>query len=1161
MPKIKDFVHLHVHSHYSILDGLSKIDELLDKAKTLGQSALALTDHGVMYGAVEFFFKAKEKGIKPIIGSEIYLAPNTMEGRTKEDTNPYHLVLLAKNKEGYKNLMHLLTLAHLKGYYYRPRVDKKLLQKYSQGLIALTACLQGEIPRLILAKNQKKLKTALKFYKETFGDDFYLEVQNHPNMSDQEKVNRQMFKLSKKFNIKVVATQDSHYLNEDDLEAHETLLCIQTGTLLSDQNRMSMAQDKFHLSSTEEMYGAFKETPEVLVNSLEIAEKINLEIKAAEILLLPKFPLPKDYTPESYLEELVFRGLAWRYGKMSREKAQSHKAIKTKVSQEIIDRVNYELSVIEKTGYASYLLIVADFVNYAKNNGIMVGPGRGSAAGSIICYLLGITDIDPLKYGLIFERFLNSERISPPDIDIDFADNRRDEVIQYVRKKYGEDKVAQIATFGKMESRQAVRDVARVEGLSYSEGDRIAKVIPFGSKLKDALNLSPELRKMYENEDQVKRVIDLAQRLEGVVRQTGIHAAGVVIAPEKLFNFAPLQRAPKGELAITTHYSMYDLEKLGLAKMDFLGLSNLTIIQQALRVIRKIHNKEIDLSRLPLNDKKSFKLLSEGRTVGVFQFSSDGMRRYLKQLKPTEIEDLIAMVALYRPGPMAFIPQYIAGKHHPEIKYLHPKLESILKETFGIAVYQEEVLEIARQLAGFSYGEADILRRAIGKKIKKLLIEQKKKMIKGMIRNGLRRGTARKIWEFIQPFARYGFNKSHAAGYAMIAYITAYLKANYPSEFMSALLTSDQEDLDKVARDISECESMGISVLPPDVNESFVEFGVMKKTGDIRFALAAIKNIGEIPARAIVEERKNNGNYKNLEDFVKRLSNVLNKKILESLIKSGGLDNFGDRQMLLSNLDTILKFCSACFKKSNNSQIDLFGQGKESIFKENLKLEQSGEASEQQKMSWERELLGIYLSLHPLDKYEKLLKALPYQIKDLVHKRENTSVLVVGVISNIQKIYTRNQELMLFIRLEDKSGSVELLAFPRILDQFGEVFQLDEVIGVKGRLSFKERGEKTQEPKVIVERAKKASEIKINHEPKINSESQKLYIKINSYSRPLMESLKNILANHPGKMKTYLIIREQGRNQELSLKEGTKKSVKLLKNLRSLVGKENVFLS
>ncbi|MCD6194711.1 DNA polymerase III subunit alpha [bacterium] len=1155
-----EFVHLHVHSHYSILDGLGKIDSLVEKAKKLKQKAVALTDHGVMYGAVEFFLKAKEAGIKPIIGSEVYLAPKSMEDKSREDTNPYHLVLLAKNEEGYKNLMHLLTLAHLKGYYYKPRIDKKTLKKYAKGLIALSACLQGEIPRLILSGAQDKLKKSLDFYQEVFGKDFYLEIQHHPNIEEQAKVNQEIVKIAKKLGIKVVATQDAHYLDIEDKEAHEALLCIQTGRFLSDKDRMSMAEDNFHLASTEEMAEAFKEYPQVLKNTLEVAEKIELEIKPSGKLLLPKFPLPKGYTAEKYLRELALRGLRWRYGSWSREKAQASESNNFEVSKEVMDRLNYELSIIEKTGYASYFLIVADFINFAKNKGIAVGPGRGSAAGSLVSYLLGITDIDPLRYGLIFERFLNPERVSPPDIDIDFADDRRDEVIQYVRHKYGEDKVAQIATFGKMESRQVVRDVARVMGLSYSDGDRIAKAIPFGSKLEEALEVSPELKKMYESEDQVQKVVDLAKRLEGVVRQTGIHAAGVVIAPEELPNFTPLQRAPKGDLSITTQYSMYDIEKLGLVKMDFLGLSNLSIIQQALRVIAKTKDTKIDISNLPLEDKKTFKLLSQGYTVGVFQLSSEGMRRYLKQLKPSQFEDLIAMVALYRPGPIEFIPQYIAGKHGAEVKYLHPKLESILQETYGIAVYQEQVLEIARQLGGFTYGEADILRRAVGKKIKELLLEQKKKLISGMLKNGVNKGVAKKIWEFIQPFARYGFNKSHAAGYAMIAYITAYLKANYPSEFMSALLTADQEDLDKIARDIAECERMGIKVLPPDVNESFVEFGVVKDTGDIRFALAAIKNIGETPAEVIVEERKKNGAYKTLEDFLKRLSPIINKKILESLIKAGALDSFAERQLLLHNLEKLLRYASSFARRNQSNQTDLFGMSEKPILKENLDLEPVEPASESQKMSWERELLGIYLSLHPLDNHKKLLKSLPYQIKDLAQMPENKQVIAVGVITEIQKIYTRSQELMLFVRIEDKTASVEALVFPKVLQEFGDVFQMDSVIGIKGRLTFKERGERTTEPKIIVEKAKRAEhiQIKTNAKKLDTPQRQALILKLSHYSRPLMESLKNIITSQKGDLPVYLVVRENGIDKEIRLRQGVNCSKKLLKEMRSLLGKENV---
>ncbi|MCD6422126.1 DNA polymerase III subunit alpha [bacterium] len=1155
--KDKDFVHLHVHSHYSILDGLAKIDDLVAKVKELGQPAVALTDHGVMYGAVEFYQKAKEAGVKPIIGSEIYISPRSMYDKTKEDLNPYHLVLLAKNEEGYRNLMHLLTKAHLEGHFYKPRVDRETLKKYASGLIALSACLQGEIPRLILAKNEKKLIDALKFYREVFGEDFYLEVQWHPNIEEQERVNREIYKLAKKYGIKLVATQDVHYLDLEDKEAHEALLCIQTGSVLSEKNRMSMAEDNYHLASTKEMAEAFKEIPEALKNTREIAEKINFELKTSEKLLLPKFPLPKGYSPDEYLRELALRGLRWRYGTLSREEAQAQKSEEFEVPKEIMDRLNYELKVIRETGYASYFLIVADFVNFAKNRGIAVGPGRGSAAGSLVSYLLGITDIDPLKYGLIFERFLNPERVSPPDIDIDFADNRRDEVIQYVRQKYGEDKVAQIATFGKMESRQVVRDVARVLGLSYAEGDRIAKAIPFGTKLKDALEISPELRKMYEEEENVRRVIELAKRLEGVVRQTGIHAAGVVIAPEPLPNFTPLQRAPKGELAITTQYSMYDLEKLGLVKMDFLGLSNLTIIQQTLRVVRKTRRKEIDVSKIPLDDKKTYQLISEGKTVGVFQLSSEGMRRYLKQLRPSKFEDLIAIVALYRPGPMEYIPQYIAGKHGAEVKYLHPKLEPILKETYGIAVYQEQILEIARQLAGFSYGEADILRRAVGKKIKELLLEQKKKLFAGMLKNGIDKKTAEKIWEFIQPFARYGFNKSHAAGYAMIAYITAYLNANFPSEFMSALLTADQEDLDKVARDIAECERMGVKVLPPDVNESFVEFGVVKETGDIRFALSAIKNIGEVPAEAIVEERKKNGPYQSLEDFLKRLAPILNKKILESLIKSGALDRFEERQKLWVNLDNLLKFASSYAKKANSAQADLFGLAGQPIVVEKLKLEGAEPASETQKMAWEREYLGIYLSTHPLDRYEKLLKALPYRIKDLPKMPEGKEVLAIGVISEIQKVYTRSRELMLFVRLEDKTSSVELLVFPRVLQEFGEVFAIDRVIGVKGRLTFKERGERSTEPKIIVEKAKPAEEIKINQNHSSPS-FQAVILCLPKVSRSLLEPLKGLLRQNVGPTPVYLRLNDNGAEKEIRLRQGIKLSDKVLRELKTLLGEENV---
>lgn len=1168
MTKTKpNFVHLHVHSHYSILDGLTKIDDLIQKVKDLSQSAVALTDHGVMHGVFEFYHKAKDAGVKPIIGCEIYLAPHSMEGKTREDVNTYHLVLLAKNEKGYKNLMELVTRAHLRGYYYKPRIDKKLLAKHSEGLIALTACLQGEIPRLILAKRPKQLKKAINFYKKTFGKDFYLEVQHHPNLEDQAKVNSAIFVLAKKENLKVVATQDSHYLDISDQEAHEALLCVQTGTFVSEANRMSMASDHFHLTSSEEMAEAFSDHPEVLINTLEVADKINLEIKSSEKLLLPKFPIPKNYTPETYLRELALRGLSWRYGGKSREEAMKHQSMPIKVDQKVKDRLNYELRVINKTGYASYYLIVADFCNWARDHNIAVGPGRGSGAGSLIAYLVGITDINPLTYGLIFERFLNPERISPPDFDIDLADDRRDEVIQYVRKKYGEDHVAQICTFGKMESKQAVRDVARVLGYPYLDGDRIAKAIPFGFKLDKALAESRELRNMYEKEEKVQKIIDLAKRLEGVVRQVGIHAAGVVIAPQTITNFVPLQKAPKGDLSVITQYPMDDIGKLGLVKMDFLGLSNLTIIQQALKVIHKLNGIKIDIENLPLNDKKTYKLFSRGNTIGVFQFSSDGMRRYLRELKPSIFEDLIAMVALYRPGPMDSIPDFIAGKHgRRKITYLHPRLKPILDKTYGVIVTQDQVLDIARNFAGFTYGEADILRKAVGKKIHKLLIEQKKKFIEGAIKNGATKDVAIKVWDFIEPFASYGFNKAHAAGYAMIAYITGYLKANYPSEFMSALLTSDQEDLDKVARDISECESLGIKVLPPDVNKSFVGFGVDKESGDISFALAAIKNIGATPAKIIVEERKKQGEFKSLEDFLKRLAPFLNKKIIESLAKCGALDQFGERQQLLNNMDNILKFAQALARKGLGNQADLFGSGNNKLIEEKLNLESTQDASEREKMAWERELLGIYLSVHPLDEYKKILDNFPYHVADLRKFSEDKEVMAFGVLSRIQKVNTRNGEIMLFCKLEDKTGSVELLVFPRVLEEFGEVFQLDEVIGVRGRLSFKERGQKTIEPKIIVNRARRAIDIKINTKVKNKNEKlikkskhkNNLYLRITDYSKTLIASLKGLLQKNAGSVPVYLIINDKGLEKQLRLREGVELNDLLLNDLKSLLGEESV---
>ncbi len=1119
------FIHLHVHSHYSLLDGLAKIDELIAKAKEYDMPAIALTDHGVMYGAIEFYTKAKAAGIKPIIGIEAYLARQSRFDKNPHfNEKPFHLVLLAKNYQGYQNLIKLTTKAHLEGFYYKPRIDWELLRDYSQGLIALSACPQGEIPQAILEKKLEKAEELIHKYQETFGkENFYLEVQDHPHNKDQVLINKALFSLSKKLSVPLVATNDVHYLNPEDDEAQDVLLCLQTKKKKEDKDRMSMLGDDFSFRSPDSMINAFKEHPEAIANTEKIAESCNLEIELEKIKL-PHFPLPNGQTPDEYLRKLTFENLKKKYKKTKDAEAQ----------------LKYELEVIKQTGYASYFLIVQDFVNWAKEREIIVGPGRGSAAGSIVSYLLNITNVDPLKYGLIFERFLNPERVTMPDIDLDFADNRRNEVIDYVAEKYGHDHVSQIITFGTMAARAAVRDVGRVLNFPYGFCDKIAKLIPMLSTLENALNSVPELKELYQQDEGARKIIDMAKKLEGVNRHASTHACGVLITPEPLDHYVPLQRASSSDKTIISQYDMKSVEKIGLLKMDFLGLKNLTLLQEAIKKIKITKNIDIDIEKIPLDDKKTFKLLQNGRTTGVFQLESSGMKRYLKQLKPTCFEDIIAMVALYRPGPMEFIPQYIAGKQKKiKIKYLHPKLKPILSKTYGIAVYQEQILQIARDLAGFSLGEADILRRAIGKKIGKLLKEQKKKFINGCIKNGIKKETAEKIFTFIEPFAGYGFNKAHATCYAMIAYQTAYLKANYPTEFMAALLISDQQDTERITIEVEECKQMGIEVLPPDINESFEDFTVVKgaKKPTIRFGLLAIKNVGSHIAEVIIKEREANGPFKSLADFLRRIQDKdLNKKSLESLIKSGSLDNLGERNQMLENIDQLLQFARLSKKEKENGQKSLFAS--QAPINTTLKLKPANPAPIEQKLSWEKKLLGIYISRHPMDDF------LPY-IKEFItpcaHLSLNNQrrVKIAGVITKVQRVLTRSNEIMLFVKIEDSSGSIETLIFPSLYKQNPSLWQEDKILIVNGRLS-----DKDGTIKLIAE---DYSELTLDNIKKIRKEIsslEKKEIKEERIEKPIseiklmlsqeilkdtakIEAIKEVIKKYPGNLPLYLIIKDK----------------------------------
>src|SRR3989344_2533146 len=912
------FVHLHTHSHYSLLDGLSKIDDLVARTKELGMEALAITDHGVMYGVVEFYQKAKKAGIKPIIGMEAYVAENMYDKRTNESGKNYsHLVLLAATNEGYSNLIKLTTAGHLEGFYYKPRIDKELLRQHSAGLIGLSACLGGEISRALLAKQYDKAKRIALEYLNIFGkNNFFLEIQRHPNIEEQEIVTQEMLRLSRDTGIPLVATQDAHYLRSEDNQAHDVLLAIQTDSRVDEAGRLSMRNDDYSLLSPDTMVEKFSDFPDALEQTVRIADRCNVEI-TLDKLQLPEFPLPSGESAGQYLKEFIEKKLSSRYG--------------NSISTEISQRVDYELEVIRKTGFASYVLIVADFVNWAREHGIIVGPGRGSAAGSIVSYILGITNIDPIRYNLLFERFLNPERVSQPDIDLDFDDARRDEVLNYVREKYGADRVAQIITFGTMAARGGIRDAGRALGFSYDFCDKLAKLIPFNPQQGDkngylarCIEDVQELRQLYNTNPDVKTLIAAAIKLEGVARHASTHACAVVIAPRSLTEYLPLQRDTKGG-NIITQYDMHAVESLGLLKMDFLGLANLTIIQNCLQLIKQQHGIAIDIDTIPLDDKNAFRILQKAQSTGVFQLEGQGMKRYLKDLKPTEIEDIIAMISLYRPGPMELIPEYIASKHGKKaIVYLHPKLEPVLASTNGIMIYQEQLMAAAQALAGFTLPQADTLRKAVGKKIKKLLQEQKDKVINGCQANGVSTEIAEQFWKLIEPFDRYGFNKSHAVSYAMISYQTAYLKAHYPVEFMAAWLNSASGDIERTALLIEECRDMEIEVKAPEINESNERFAVVGKN-NIRFGLAAVKNVGVNIVKAIIEERERNGKFKNIEEFVSRVQHRdLNKKSLESLAKCGALDGLGERAVLLASIDKLLEFSRESQRNVASGQISLF---------------------------------------------------------------------------------------------------------------------------------------------------------------------------------------------------------------------------------------------
>ena len=1034
------FTHLHVHSHYSLLDGLPKIDELLDYVKELGMDSVALTDHGVMYGAVEFYKKAKARGLKPIIGCEVYTAFEGMDQkRPNIDAKRYHLILLVKNEQGYKNLVKLVTKAHLEGFYYKPRIDDELLAKHSEGLIGLSACVQGKIPRLLLSNQLEQAEELAKKYEGFFGKgNFYLEIQHHPNIPEQATANERIITLSKKTGIPLVATNDIHYLRADDAEAQDVLMLINTGADANDPERLTMKGSDFSMFRPEKMAEYFKDTPSALENTQKIVEACDFNFELGKTKL-PLFLVPEGKTPEQFLEDLSWQGLKNRFGENPEPK--------------IVERLKYELSVIEKTGFAGYFLIVQDFVNWAKQNRIVVGPGRGSAGGSLVAYLTNITNVDPLKHNLLFERFLNPERISLPDIDLDFADRRRDEVIKYVAQKYGSDHVSQIITFGTMAARAVIRDVGRALNYTYSYCDQMAKMIPTGMDLSETLEKVSEFSDLYQSDIQAKKLIDLAKKLEGVARHASTHACGVVISADPLTDLVPLQRPTQEDGNIISQYEMHSIEDLGLLKMDFLGLKNLTIIEDTLARIYVLHNElKIDIENIPFDDAKTYKLLQDALTTSVFQMESDGFKRYLKELKPTVFEDLIAMVALYRPGPMQFIPDYIERKHGKQkIEYLHPKLEPILKETYNICIYQEQLMKIAQEICGFSLGEADILRKAVGKKIKELLNAQEHKFIDGAVKNGVNKKIAEELWQWILPFASYGFNKSHSAAYATIAYQTAYLKAHYPVEFMASVLTSEKADVERIAFLIDECKKMEVEVLPPNINESLKNFTVVPDKNQIRFGLLAVKNVGTNIIDAIVEERKNKGPFASITDFIYRVqSKDLNKKSMEALIKAGAFDAFAERNQLLTNLERLLEISRENNKSKETNQMGLFGATK--ISNNDIKLQEAKPASNFEKLGWEKELLGLYVSSHPLYDFRKIFETKTTAISKIDAGYVDKKIILGGIISSIKKIITKNGKPMLFMKLEDLTSKMEVVIFPNLLERNPTALQENKIVFVAGRV-------------------------------------------------------------------------------------------------------------
>jgi DNA polymerase-3 subunit alpha len=1129
MRQHSDYVPLHLHTEYSLLDGSIKIDELAELASHYRMPAVAMTDHGNLFGAIEFYKKISKAGMKPVIGCEVYVAPSSRFEKKGEGAaeSSFHLILLAKDNAGYRNLVTLVSKAYTEGFYYKPRIDKDLLTQYSGGLIGLSACLKGEVPYYVSREMIEKARQSALEYKNILGpENFYFEIQDN-GLEAQEKANRKLVELAREVHINTVATNDCHYLRKEDARAHDILLCIQTGKTVSDTNRMRFESEEFYLKTADEMKRAFSELPEAVSATREIAERCNVEFRLGTSLL-PSYGV-EDGTPETYLRKLAVEGLKEKFGENAPEAYRN--------------RLKTELDIINRMNYASYFLIVWDFIRYARKNGIPVGPGRGSAAGSLVAYCLGVTEIDPIRYNLLFERFLNPERISMPDIDVDFCKDRRGEVITYVANQYGHDHVAQIITFGTMAAKAAIRDVGRSLDVPYAEVDRIAKLIPgtLNITIDEALKSEPQLKELYDGNPKVKEILDIARRLEGLCRHASTHAAGVVVSPEPLTEYAPLYKSP-ADGTITTQFDMGSVEAIGLLKFDFLGLKTLTVIEKTIGYIRA-NGGQLSLQSIPMDDAGTYRLLSSGQTTGVFQLESAGMRDILVRMQPNRFEDLIALVALYRPGPMAWIDDFIkAKKGEAKITYEMPQLKEILDETYGIILYQEQVMMIANKIANFSMGQADILRRAMGKKKAEEMEKQKEDFVNGAVKNGIPEKKARRLFEKMEPFARYGFNKSHSAAYAYIAYQTAYLKAHFPVEFMAATLSADTDNTDKIVKSIAECRKMSIDILPPDINESGQEFKVIGKA--IRFGLEAVKGVGSAAIESILSVREKDGRFESIEDFLMRMDGKkVNKKVIESLVKAGAFDSFGMHRAK----------AFALLSEAANGDASLAGLfAQQSIFGEGT-LSETQEWDEMTLLRHEKEALGFYITGHPLSRFREALISMKIKgMSELEENGDKGEVQVAGVVSSIKKIKTKGKsESMAYLTLEDEEGSIEAIVFPELYRNREDVLQKERLVVIKGSIDRTEKGTKivsrevTRLEDLIAESGRQKVEVTIR--PHLSSED--------------LRNLKGLLSGYNGKKgrcQVYLRMEAESSHVEIITCLRVDLSQELVDRIEKLTGKGTV---